>query len=243
MSDNIIRLGMKIEISDEFVTEEDRDAKTLYISQVENIFSNGDFEIDMPIYQRKLVLLHNGARYKFLFYGDKYNYEATAIVKDRYKTDNQYLVRVALITQPEKVQRREYYRCCTTFELKYHNMSPAEVDSPKFETIMENYKVINLENIMIHALVMDISGGGIKMVTRSANEVGSYKRLIFELPVDGKMETFSICGQILSCKLREDTNSRYENRLKFIKLSQDSREKIIRFIFEEERKLRRVGRE
>ncbi len=80
------------------------------------------------------------------------------------------------------------------------------------------------------------------MVTRFPNEPGSYKRILFELPLEGEMVSFDVCGQILSCNLRKDTVSRYENRLKFINLDQDSREKIIRFIFEEERKLRRINR-
>lgn len=242
MADEIIKLGMRIEISDEFVTEDERDSRPLYISQVENLFSNGDFEIDMPIYQRQLILLHNGHRYKFLFYGDKYNYEAIVIVKDRYKADNRYLVRVQLVTQPEKVQRREYYRCCTTFEIKFHDLAEAEINSPQFSVIMKQYNAIDLEKIMMHGLVMDISGGGMKMVTRFPNEPGSYKRILFERPLEGEMVSFDVCGQILSCNLRKDTVSRYENRLKFINLDQDSREKIIRFIFEEERKLRRINR-
>ncbi|MBQ9580278.1 MAG: glycosyltransferase, partial [Lachnospiraceae bacterium] len=61
--------------------------------------------------------------------------------------------------------------------------------------------------------------------------------------LEGKTEKFNVCGQILSCTAKKDTVSRYENRLKFIKLDQDSRERIIRFIFEEERKLRRVSKE
>ena len=242
MTDEIIKIGMRIEISEENVTEDERDSKPLYISQVQNLFSNGDFEIDMPIYQRQLVLLHNGQRYKFLFYGEKYNYEAVVLIKDRYKADNRYLLRVQLITQPEKVQRREYYRCCTTFEIKFHDLAEAEINSPQFSAIMEQYKTIDLEKIMMHGLVMDISGGGMKMVTRFPNEPGSYKRILFELPLDGEMERFNVCGQILSCNLRKDTVSRYENRLKFINLDQDAREKIIRFIFEEERKLRRINR-
>ena len=242
MADEIIKLGMRIEISDEFVTEEDRDSKPLYISQVQNLFSNGDFEIDMPIYQRQLVLLHNGARYKFLFYGEKHNYEAIVVVKDRYKADNRYLVRVQLVTQPEKVQRREYYRCCTTIDVKYHDLAESEINSPQFDEIMDRYSGINLNTILTQGVVLDISGGGMKMISRFPNEPGSYKRLVFELPIEGKPETFSVCGQILSCELRKDTISRYENRLKFVKLGQNSREKIIRFIFEEERKIRSITR-
>lgn len=243
MADEIIKLGMRIEISDEFVTEEDRDAKPLYISQVQNLFSNGDFEIDMPIYQRQLVLLHNGSRYKFLFYGEKYNYEAIVLIKDRYKADNRYLLRVQLITQPEKVQRREYYRCCTTFDVKFHDLTESEINSPQLSEIMNRYNGINLKPLLTEGIVLDISGGGMKMVTKFPNEVGSYKRLIFELQLEGRTEKFNICGQILSCTAKKDTVSRYENRLKFIKLDQDSRERIIRFIFEEERKLRRVSKE
>ena len=243
MADEIIKLGMRIEISDEFVTEEDRDSKPLYISQVQNLFSNGDFEIDMPIYQRQLVLLHNGARYKFLFYGDKHNYEAIVVVKDRYKADNRYLVRVQLVTQPEKVQRREYYRCCTTIDVKYHDLAESEINSPQFDEIMDRYSGINLNPILTQGVVLDISGGGMKMVTKYPNEVGSYKRIIFDLKMEEKTEHFNVCAQVLSCNPRPDTVSRYENRLKFIKLDSDSREKIIRFIFEEERKLRRVSKE
>ncbi|MBO4214061.1 MAG: flagellar brake protein [Lachnospiraceae bacterium] len=242
MAEDIITLGMRIEITDENVTDEERDSKPIYISQVENLFSNGDFEIDMPIYQRQLVLLHNGARYKFLFYGEKHNYEAVVVIKDRYKADNQYLLRVQLITQPEKVQRREYYRCCTTFEVKFHDIAEAEVNASNFDLLMEQYNGFNLEKLMLHGLVVDISGGGMKMISRFPNEPGSYKRLVFSLPIEGKTETFSVCGQILSCELRKDTISRYENRLKFVKLGQNSREKFIRFIFEEERKIRSITR-
>ena len=72
---NVLRIGMKIDITPEpDGLKEELTEDIIYSSQIQDIFPNGDLEIDMPVHQRKLILLHNGVRYQFVFHSEKNTY-------------------------------------------------------------------------------------------------------------------------------------------------------------------------
>lgn len=238
---DVIKVGMRIEIKSDDNNDELAGDAT-FVSEVFDIFPNGDIEIAMPIYKNRLILLQNGARYSFMFCETKVFYEAKGIVKDRYKSDNQYLLKIRLLTQPTKIQRREYYRCETSFEVDLQDMTVEEGTSDQIQKILIDYDINSRREDLMHGLAVDISGGGIRIMTRFISDNLSYKRIIFDLPLENKMQHFNLCGQVLSCIAIKDSVSRYENRFKFVGITPEDRERIIKFIFEEERKIRKITR-
>lgn len=243
MISDIIKVGMNLELFQETESKEENTIPgVVYSSKIQDIFPNGDLEIDMPMYQRKLVLLHNGVRYHVVFYSQNSTYTAIAEVVDRYKSGNMYLLRIALKTQPVKFQRREFFRCDCMVELSLHELKIDDTDIKNLAVILEQERLKDPEHDWKNGLALDISGGGVRFISKEELEVGSYKRFQFELATDGKIRNFDVIGVILSCKRLPDSSVKYENRVKFVYLTNADREEIIRFIFEEERKTRKLSR-
>ncbi|MDP4381108.1 hypothetical protein, partial [Escherichia coli] len=53
-------------------------------------------------------------------------YRVVGQIKERYKSDNLYVVEVELKTQPQKFQRREYYRFPFVLEFQYFMITKEE---------------------------------------------------------------------------------------------------------------------
>ena len=110
MISNVLREGMKIDIR--IVNQTERtDAKEketpVYKSQIYELFENGEMEIMMPIQSGKIILLPLGLRYEFVFYTPNGLYKSIGQIRERYKTENRYLLRIVLNTPLSKYQRRE----------------------------------------------------------------------------------------------------------------------------------------
>ncbi|SFP91477.1 c-di-GMP-binding flagellar brake protein YcgR, contains PilZNR and PilZ domains [Lachnospiraceae bacterium XBB1006] len=244
MEAEFLKIGTKLEITSIPGEEEDvKDEGISYTSMIEEIFPNGDLEVDMPTYQRKLVLLHNGVRYQFYFYNGKTTYMAVGEVVDRYKTENRYFLRVQLKTQPVKFQRREYFRCECMIDLKYHPVPSKDYDMQEVMLLRRELMREDVLDILEEGIILDISGGGVRFVSKNHQEVGSYVRMIFRIPIyEGEYRMFDLIGKIISCDSIKDGRMNYVNRVKFICIESGEREEIIRFIFEEERKSRKLSR-
>jgi len=243
MYSDIVKVGMRIEILPQDTSDIDESRKKMsYISMVQDVFSNGDIEIDMPIVQRRLILLNNGARYRLLFQKDSNYYIAEGEIVDRYKSENKYYLRVELKSQLIKFQRREFFRCECFIDIEFYSLPVNEADTNRLDLLIEKYADYDSEGEKATGVALDISGGGLRMVTRTICEEGSYKRFVFKLPVDGEIRTFQVAGVVLSTELQKNSTQKYESRVQFLYISSLDREGIIRYIFEEERKARKLSR-
>ena len=118
----VIHLGDKVDIRVLQKVEQTRDIDetvTVYKSQVLDIRENGNLELSMPTTKGKLELLMLGIRYELVFYSCGSLYRAVGVVKERYKTDNLYMVEIELKSPLEKFQRREYYRLPCLLDFHY----------------------------------------------------------------------------------------------------------------------------
>lgn len=243
MFSDIIKVGMNLELSQKTDSKEENTVEGIsYSSKIQDVFPNGDLEIDMPLYQNKLVLLHNGVRYDIAFYAqNNTTYTAVGEVVDRYKSGNRYLLRMELKTQPVKFQRREFFRFECMLDFSYHDMEIRD-EEEDLSKVLEQVKKKDSEQEWKNGVALDISGGGIRFISKEELTVGTYKRFYFELPVAGKLREIDAIGVVLSCKSSEGSKVKFENRIRFEYLSNACREAIIRFIFEEERKARKKSR-
>lgn len=244
MVSDIIKIGTKIDIMpDDLTNNTNDDYNAVFHSKVQDIFPNGDLEVDMPTVNGKLILLHNGVRYRVICYNDKATYIATAKVVDRYKSNNMFLLRLRIQTQFEKFQRREYFRCECTLDLKYAVLT--EDDIKQMEALREENKgelfVNPINRIYMEGVALDISGGGVRFTSRNPIEQHSMVEIQFPLKLDNAFYEFNVIGNILSCTPIDENLRRYENRVQFTHIKNDEREKIIRYIFEQERKTRKLA--
>ena len=240
----IIEVGNKIDIR---IVNQIENAKTtgepphIYKSQLLDFFENGDIEISMPSENGQIRLLPLGLRYELVFYTKSGLYRGYGEVKERYKTDNRFMLRVALHTPLNKYQRREYYRLNCAMEAAFYiiNKEMAMLEhTDEIETARRESEEAAGEKMS--AYVRDISGGGMRFVTDVELPEDSYILVYIRLGEKAQDAVYPIVGRVISSgKVEDVTPAKYEQRVEFILKDSRVREDIIRFIFKEERKARR----
>ena len=228
-----LSIGNKIElIRLEQMIRNDPDKK-VYMSKLFDIMEKNMLQIAMPIYEGKIVPLDVGDKYSAVFYTDSGLLQAKLVITSRYKSGNLFFMEVQLLSKPEKVQRREFYRYPCKLEAQYFVLSEEDFiagvyDSPEALT----------EPAFEPAVIMDISGGGLRVLQKHNRERGTILRVQFVLMRGEKGHRFKLYTRVLSSTLKEGRGELYELRMKFLKISDDDRDLIIRFIFESERAAR-----
>lgn len=240
----IIEVGNKIDIR---IVNQIENAKTtgepphIYKSQLLDFFENGDIEISMPSENGQIRLLPLGLRYELVFYTKSGLYRGYGEVKERYKTDNRFMLRVAFHTPLNKYQRREYYRLNCAMEAAFYIISKEMAmleHTDEIEAALRESEEPAGEKMS--AYVRDISGGGMRFVTDLELPEDSYILIYIRLGEKTKDAVYPVVGRVISSERVEDvTPAKYEQRVEFILKDSRVREDIIRFIFKEERKARR----
>ncbi len=246
MVSDIIRPGNRIELC--MAQQIEQEQKTgqgahIYKSQVTDIFGNDELELAMPMESGKMVLLPTGIRFELVFYGNSGLYRGLGIIKERYKTDNMYMMRLRLASQLHKYQRRQYYRMPCVIPMHYYEITmqhALELPKERFQMFVELPEIAMTRK---DASIVDISGGGVRFVTETELVTDSYVMIEVELKNEEFQKTYLIPAHVLSSSVSQKNQERFENRAEFIIRDRMVREEIIRYIFDEERKIRNKERE
>ena len=238
--DKYVKPGTKLDIRAVKRTslKDNQDSK-LYTTKVYDVLSDDQIEVIMPSEQSKLILLPVDGEFQLFFYSDNGLYECVARVIDRYKSNNIYILLFELETNLKKFQRREYYRYNIVLGMASRKLEPHEIDSDGH--ILGDGELD--ESIPFDkSTIVDISGGGIRFVSRTPYQKGSYIVSKYSLPIRGRFKEYVLISRILEIRALEERRGGYEHRAQYINISNKDREEIIQFIFDEERKNRQKER-
>lgn len=242
MGTNIIRPGDKIDIQMvQQVANSEKDATIVetYKSQVLDILDNGNLEISMPTESGKLILLPSGVRYEFAFYSGGGIYKSIGRVVERHKRDNLYILVIELKTPLERYQRRQFYRYNCTMNFGYFILEEEHLQMESTDEILSDLMDIDFKEKRHSGVVVDISGGGMKFRGQDEIEINSQILAMLRLTSTKTDKQFQIRGLVIDChKVEKAKDLLYESRVKFIIDDKRIQEDIIRFIFEEERRIR-----
>ena len=238
MIDKYIEAGDKVEIqavTQEMTTGKDAiiDSNKVYRTQVYDVISDDEVELEMPMEKTKLVLLPVEGIFDLFFYGKSGLYQCLAKITDRYKRENVFVVRMELITNLRKHQRREFYRFSCILEMKTRPLEEEEIVS-----IQRSRKILVPGLPLKKSIVVDISGGGLRFIAGQAYEKDTLIYCKYQLYIDGRQKEYDIVCKVRLCKEIENRPGDYEHRVEYVNLDNITREEIIRYIFEEERKNR-----
>lgn len=243
----VIRPGDKIDISFSQRVErigEEGELPRTYKSKVLDLKENGNLEISMPSEGGKLVLLPLGVRYEFVFFSRGGLYRAVGQVRERYKSENVYMLEIELKSQLEKYQRREFFRYPCVMDMNYYTIAEEEADLGSGEAVFIKLREEEDEPRQEYSgIIVDLSGGGIRFRTKRELENGQY--ILFEIHLENESfnKQYYLIGRVISCVPADKGPERqFEARAKFLIKDNNIREEIIRFIFEEERKSRQRGK-
>lgn len=239
MISKFIEPGNKVEIQMVDRTNQSQEPPKIYISQIQDILSESQMEIVMPMEQTKLILLPVDREYNLVIYAGSTLFQCFAKVIDRYKSNNIFLLAVELTSNLRKYQRREYYRFSCALEMNSRNLEEEEIRAIEERDPHSNL-IPGLP--LKRSVIVDISGGGLRFLSSHPYEPGSMIYISYNLFAGGSMKEYELVGKVLSSKKVEDRKGSYEHRVQYVDIDVDVREEIIKYIFEEERKHRKKER-
>lgn len=223
-----ITIGCKIElVSLDDITTNVKNKK-VFVSKIYDILDTNLLQIAMPIYEGNIVPLSIGSTYSASFFTDKGLYECQVSVTSRYKNGNLYFLDVKLTSNLNKVQRREFFRLDCSLDATMRIMSDEEYDTGIYDEDVSWEK----------ARIVDISGGGVKLLKQGYIEPNEIIVIRFELPVEEGLSFMQLVGRILRSSPLQGRAGIYDERIEFININKENRDKIVKYIFECQRMMR-----
>lgn len=211
----------------------------VYKSSVYDVLGDFTLEIGMPTQGGKMVLFQVGFECSMFFYTQKGMYTCEGKVIERYKKDGFYMVAVKILSVPKKYQRRDYYRVETSIDFSYYKITQEVADLNTTEELFEEITdpMYIPEKKLAHTL--DISGGGIKFLTEEELEAGTYILTVMRLANDKMDHMFYLVAEVIACERWPKAPEKNVVRTKFRFKDLKDRDAIVRYVFEEDRMMRK----
>ncbi|MEZ3446572.1 MAG: flagellar brake protein [Lachnospiraceae bacterium] len=239
MIEKFISPGDKLELKStvSVVLPDGTEGVKTYKTSVYDILDDGRLELVMPMEKTRLVLLPVDGEYDVCFFSHGGMYRADVRIVDRQKINGTYILVVEMISNLHKYQRREYYRFNCVVEMKAREMTRQELDA-----FAKGITQLISEEDMVRGVIVDISGGGTRFVSRQKFNENSIVLMSFSLPIMERERSFLLAAKVIYSGVIENRANEYENRVKFEFIDTTTREEIIKYIFDEERKNRKNGK-
>lgn len=240
MIEDILSLGNKIEMREILHTmnEEKQKSVPVYTSQILEFDEEyeGVLNIAMPILEGKLIPLEVGRKFELFFYAKKGMYTCNGEIINRYKSSNVYVLVVSLLTDLKKYQRRQYFRLGTNIEIQYKLFT--QEDEAYFRRVGEVPDEI-IKRPCSTGVSVDISGGGVKFISRDNMPKETKLLLLINLPFDNEIKKCEAISKVVFTGTVKGRRDSYENRVEFLQIKEEDRELLIKYIFKEERNQRK----
>ena len=143
------------------------------------------------------------------------------------------------LTPLEKFQRREFYRYSCTTDFSFYALDEEQLKMDSADDVFRDLMEGEFKASPRYGVMVDLSGGGMKF--RSPYELKPADKIMIMLRLtnDRMDRQFHVLGRVIACvEVRTTSKVLYESRIKFLIEDNKIREEIIRYIFEEERKIR-----
>lgn len=238
MLSKVVSVGNRIDIvvAKEGQEDENENENVSYPSKICDIINDDRLACTMPVRSNKLVVLPNGMKFEMYLYSSMGMYKCMAMITDRYKENNIYLLEVELLSELEKYQRRQYYRLEVMLDIKYKKFTDDEYE------LYSNTGIISQsldDRNYANGTTVDISGGGVKFVSHEQLSEDTNLYCVLKIVYLGIEYNIGIVGNIITSTSVLNRAGYYEHRMEYMTINSDEREIIIKYIFEEERKKRK----
>lgn len=239
---DVITLGDKIDIK--LIRHMDIEenggtfAKT-YQSSVCDLLSDMELEISMPTEGGRMILFQVGEECSFVFFTRSGMYRCIGTVKERYRKGNLYLLSVLVKSELVKFQRREFFRVDYVTRMEYYVIEESIANLDSTTKVLMAIQEEEHEQTALEGMTQDISGGGARFSSKTPLEQDQYILLAVRLKSDRFDQKFYLVSQVIVTQPHPGNPGLYMNRVKFLFKDLKERENIVRFVFEEERRIRR----
>ncbi|MDE4541821.1 MULTISPECIES: flagellar brake protein [unclassified Thermoanaerobacterium] len=184
-----------------------------YVSKVDDVSADGTLLVETPIHNGHFVPIRIGAKVNVIFFNKDGLFTFDGIVINRF-FGNLSFIQLKRVTDIEKLQRRQFFRLEKIMEFKYK----LHEDDESFEK----------------GVIKDISGGGFRAKVKKKVDVGA--DIICYVKLSDETDELVQKCKVVRCNYFDDG---YEIAAQYVDIQDRIREKIISFIFKEQRRLKR----
>ena len=232
MADKLISVGDRIEINvikDRNVSNDEE--KVTYVSQILD-FDGGQISAALPMREGHLITLEVNSNLECYFYTASGIYKAHARITSRYKKENLYMMNLELKDELKKFQRRQFFRLPCNIITTLRTLSVSEV----LDYSMKHEVKDNTDAQVVQGVIVDISGGGTRVFSKSRYKSGDYVYMNFPLEMNIGIKNVSVLAKVISSSELAGRRDYCDNRLQFKEVPGSLRDSIVKYIFEQQRK-------
>ncbi len=246
MQKNIISIGDRIELVQTRSAVRAKISDSRYASQLLDYDGIRTIKISTPIYEGKMVPLEVNDEYELCFFTSKGMYRCQAKIMRRYREKKLFVLQMQMISQLTKFQRRQFYRLDCMLDFEYRVVSEEEkalqdllmTDAFPDETTRQTYekKLRDMRQNWEDARMTDISGGGMRF--QCEEDLVADTHLKAKLPLSGVagIEFIQCNATVIATITLSGGAKPYEARCQFESMDKKTQEKIIKYIFEEQKR-------
>lgn len=244
---HLIETGTKLELKKvrhvETVPEVNYVSRFLYQKSVDEAV------VEMPVKAGVMVPLEPGESYQVCFFTSKGLYQCQSQVIDRYYEDSLPVAVLKLRSEFEKLQRRQYYRMECLLQLEYATVTEDALRTMVLQKGALGEKIVKKDGADVGeqsvkvryypGTILDISGGGIRFNSEHAAENGDFVAIHVAFADPQLHSLHTLFAKVLTVIPVQNRSGVFEHRVEFVSITNAERERIIRYIFLEERKRRK----
>lgn len=243
----IVNIGDKIEIKQLDLKGSLIKSSKTYVSQMIDFIEDDKISIATPIKNGMIIILEKDMHYRLYFYTIRGLFQCDCIMLQTYREGKNILALVKLLTKPEKIQRRQYYRLECVHEIEYRLITEEELrleeklligkfPQPDERTEIRK-KIARFNNDWYNAVITDLSGGGCRFNSDQLLKSGDRVRIKLDFVIKNELVILNIEADIIVSQKKIDRLGVYEHRAEFRNIMQKDRDNLIKYIFEQERRL------
>jgi c-di-GMP-binding flagellar brake protein YcgR len=227
----IFKVGDKIEIVRiDRRTWEEKDVQ--YISKIADI-KDEYFYIFTPIKEGVYVTFYIDEILRLYKISSDGVWVFDGVVEERFK-EPEYMIKVHQISDVRKIQRRMFFRLPINLDIFIKHLNSGLMSGRNTpEEAADDFS----EGKIVKALTKDISGGGVCFITQEEFEIGDL--ILTKIPIE--QEELILKAQILRKERVQHPTYRFMYGCKFVEARQNEIDKIVRFIFAQQQKMRQKG--
>lgn len=242
----VINIGDKIEMTHVKSSMRRKVSDRLYNSQLLDYDGMRSARIAMPIYEGKVVPLEINDEYDLCFFTAVGLYRCRAKVVDRFREGKMYVLAMEFLSLPKKFQRRQFFRLDCMLEIRYRIISEEErtlrelIAASTFEeeSVREAYesKLDEFSREWESAMMTDISGGGVRFQCRNEAVPGTFVEVALPLSVNDGIVSLKCMAKVVANVEITSGQNQSELRCEFENIEKDTRELIVKYVFEEQKR-------
>ncbi|WP_027363312.1 flagellar brake protein [Desulfotruncus alcoholivorax] len=213
-----LKIGQKIQVRR-------KDGKEWYNSGIQDIRA-GYIHIIMPFLKEIPLVLRRNEQVAVRFFSENSSFIFDTNVVGEIN-DNIKLYRLDYPQKINRVQQRSHVRLPVIIDVEYAVLEEEEKEKNKKAAYKKTTTV-------------DLSGGGMKLLTREKIEPGTKILLVISLPLKNRPELLEIKSVVVRCVKVDPNREVYHLGIKFEDISLSQEDKIVRFVFEKMARQKRL---